>query len=211
MIERLADLASTRARVVLIVAAVFFVAAAVLGSGVADRLDPYSADDPATESVIAEQQLQRAGYRETGVVVLVEGVDPSSAAGRERVEALTARDRRRPRRRLDRDYRSTGSDAFVSRDGDATYLAVALSRPRRRPPGRRRADRRLARGRARGHRRAAARWPRRRSTSRSNPTCAGPSCSPSRSCSCSRCSSSAAWSRRCCRSWSAAWRSSARC
>jgi len=33
----------------------------------------YGADDPSTESVIADQRLEDAGYRETGVVVLVRG------------------------------------------------------------------------------------------------------------------------------------------
>ena len=89
MIERLAALADRRAKRVVIVAAVFFVAAGALGAGVADRLDPYSADDPATESVIAERALENAGYRETGVIVLVENIDAKSAAGRERIADLS--------------------------------------------------------------------------------------------------------------------------
>ncbi|MGH3014918.1 MAG: MMPL family transporter, partial [Gaiellaceae bacterium] len=97
-----------------------------LGAGVADRLDPFGADDPDTESATADRRLEQAGFRETGVVVLVEDVDVSSTDGRERIEALT--------RRLERDsdvasvasFLSTGSRDFVARDGDATYLAVAL-------------------------------------------------------------------------------------
>jgi RND superfamily putative drug exporter len=126
VIERLAALADSRARRVVIVAALFFVAAGALGAGVADRLDPYAADDPETESVIAEQQLQHAGYRETGVVVLVENVDPSSTAGRERIGELTRELRREPDVASVSSFNSTGSKAFVSRDGDATYLATAL-------------------------------------------------------------------------------------
>ncbi|MGH3112702.1 MAG: MMPL family transporter, partial [Gaiellaceae bacterium] len=124
--ERLARLADRRAKQILIFAAAFFVLAAALGAGVADRLDPFGADDPDTESATADRRLEQAGFRETGVVVLVEDVDVSSTDGRERIEALT--------RRLERDsdvasvasFLSTGSRDFVARDGDATYLAVAL-------------------------------------------------------------------------------------
>jgi len=53
MIERLARLANRSARRTLVLAGVFFLIAGALGAGVADRLDPYGADDPDTESVIA--------------------------------------------------------------------------------------------------------------------------------------------------------------
>jgi len=125
MTERLAKLADGHARRVLIVAAIFFVAAGALGAGVADRLDPYGADDPATESVRADESLQAAGYRDTSVIVLVDA-DPTSAAGRERVGAIA------DEVAGDRDVASvtgfadTGSPAFVSEDGRSTYLAVAL-------------------------------------------------------------------------------------
>ncbi|MGH3092411.1 MAG: hypothetical protein ACRDOG_08830 [Gaiellaceae bacterium] len=89
MLERLARLADRRARRVLIFAAVFFVVAGALGAGVADRLDPFGADDPDTESVVADERLERAGFRETGVVVLVEGVDVRSPRGRERIEGIS--------------------------------------------------------------------------------------------------------------------------
>jgi uncharacterized membrane protein YdfJ with MMPL/SSD domain len=127
MFERLALLAERHGRTVVIVAVMLAIAAGAYGAGVADRLDPYGADDPATESVKAEERLQDAGYRETGVVVLVNHVDVRSAAGRERVEALT--------KRISADvdvagvasFYTTGSRDFVSRDGTSTYLAVRLS------------------------------------------------------------------------------------
>ena len=127
MFERLALLADRRGRTVLIVAVVVAIAAGAYGAGVADRLDPYGADDPATESVKATERLQDAGYRETGVVVLVNHLHVRSAAGRERIQALTKRIR------ADRDvagvasFYTTGSRDFVSRDGASTYLAVQLS------------------------------------------------------------------------------------
>jgi uncharacterized membrane protein YdfJ with MMPL/SSD domain len=71
--------------------------------------------------------LQNAGYRETGVVILVRRVDPRSPRGRERIETIT--------RELHSDhdvasvssFLDTGSSDFISRDGGSTYLAVALA------------------------------------------------------------------------------------
>jgi hypothetical protein len=111
---------------VVVLGLVLFGAAGALGAGVAQRLDPFGADDPATESVVADLQLQAAGYREPGVVVLVHGTSPRAPGGRERVAAIARR------LRGDRDvagvasFLSTGSRDFVSQDGRSTYLAVAL-------------------------------------------------------------------------------------
>jgi len=126
MIDRLARLIQRRARRVVILAAFVFVVAGALGAGVADRLDPYGAQDPDSESAIADRRLEDAGFRGTAVVVLIEGVDVGSAEGGARVEAI-AREVA-----SDRDvasvssFLSTGSPDFVSRDDDSTYLAVAL-------------------------------------------------------------------------------------
>src|SRR5215218_7473329 len=123
---RLAQLVDRRARRLVIVAVVLFALAGVLGAGVAERLDPFGADDPSTESVIADQRLEHAGFRETGVVVLVKGTDARSRQGRERIAAIAGELER------DRDvasvssFLSTRSQDFISRDGDSTYLAVAL-------------------------------------------------------------------------------------
>ncbi|MGH3037704.1 MAG: MMPL family transporter [Gaiellaceae bacterium] len=126
MMERLARLVDRRAKRILVVAAVFFALAAALGAGVADRLDPFGADDPDTESAIADKRLEQAGFRETGVVVLVRDVDVSSTDGRERIAALTRRLEREPAVASVASFLSTGSQDFVARDSDATYLAVAL-------------------------------------------------------------------------------------
>jgi RND superfamily putative drug exporter len=126
MMERLARLVDRRARLVLISAAVLFVVAGVLGAGVAKRLDPFGADDPNTQSVIADQRLEDAGFRETGVVVLAKRTDVRSRQGRERIATIVGELER------DRDvasvssFLSTRSQDFISRDGDSTYLAVAL-------------------------------------------------------------------------------------
>src|SRR5215213_9047677 len=126
MTERLARLAVGQAKLVVVLGLVLFALAGALGAGVAQRLDPFGAEDPATESVVADQRLQDAGYRETGVIVLVRGTDPREPGGRERIAAIARR------LRGDRDvaavasYISTPSRNFVSRDGRSTYLAVAL-------------------------------------------------------------------------------------
>ena len=124
--ERLAQLANGRARRVVIVAAIFFVVAGTLGAGVAERLDPYGADDPDTESVIADERLEDAGFRETGVVVLIQDVDVRSSEGHERVGAITREMQRDPDVASVSGFGRGGSDDFVSRDGRSTYLAVAL-------------------------------------------------------------------------------------
>jgi uncharacterized membrane protein YdfJ with MMPL/SSD domain len=127
MLERLALLAHRRGRRVVIAAVVLAIAAGALGAGVADRLDPYGADDPATESVKAADRLEQAGYRETGVVVLVDDVDVDSTAGRERIAALSERIRADEDVAAVASFYTTGSRDFVSRDGSSTYLAVQLS------------------------------------------------------------------------------------
>jgi RND superfamily putative drug exporter len=126
MLAALAGLADRRARWVIVLSALLFIAAGALGAGVADRLDPYQADDPDTESVQARERLEDAGYRPTGVVVLIEDVKLDSREGRQRVESISRKVARDPDVTEIVGYYQTGSRAFVSRDGDATYLAVRL-------------------------------------------------------------------------------------
>jgi uncharacterized membrane protein YdfJ with MMPL/SSD domain len=127
MLERLAQLADRRGRTVVVTAVIVAVVAGVLGAGVADRLDPYGADDPATESVRAADRLERGGYREAGVVILVDDVDVESPAGRERIEALTKLIRSDGDVARVASFYTTGSRDFVSRDGGSTFIAVELA------------------------------------------------------------------------------------
>ncbi|MQA75344.1 MAG: MMPL family transporter [Solirubrobacterales bacterium] len=127
MLDRLARLSQGRPKRVLLVAALFFAFAGVLGAGVADRLDPYGADDPATESVRAEQRLEDAGYRATQVVVLLDDADVRDPATRARVEALARSIRRDADVAQVASYYTTRSRDFVSTRGDRTYLAVSLT------------------------------------------------------------------------------------
>ncbi len=127
MFDALARLADQHARRVGLIAIAFFLLSGILGGSVASRLAPYGDDDPATESSRADTLLEDSGYRATGVVVLIRGgrvrSSPAFAARVKRIERRLA---------VRRDvaavsgYYNTGSAAFVSRRGDATYLAVQL-------------------------------------------------------------------------------------
>ncbi|HTT93068.1 MAG TPA: MMPL family transporter [Solirubrobacterales bacterium] len=126
MFAALARLAQRHARTVVIVAVLFAVAAAALGGGVAKRLDPYGAEDPATESVKAQDQLEEAGYRFPDVVALVEHAPVARPATRARVEALEREVRQNPEVDRTIGYYDTHSRAFVSEDGRSTYFVVTL-------------------------------------------------------------------------------------
>ena len=126
MFDRLASLAQGHGKRTAIFAVVFFVIAGALGGGVASKLAPYGADDPATESVKAQDRLQADGFREAGVIVLVQNVDPSSVAGRQRISGLENKLKTNPDVHSVTSYLDTRSPAFISNNGDATYLAVSL-------------------------------------------------------------------------------------
>ncbi|HKZ15206.1 MAG TPA: MMPL family transporter [Solirubrobacterales bacterium] len=126
MFAALAGLAQRHARTVVIVAVLFAIAAAALGGTVANRLDPYGAEDPASESVKAEHQLEEAGYRFPDVVALVEDAPVASPSTRTRVEGLEREVRRNPEVAQTIGYYGTHSRAFVSEDGRSTYFVVTL-------------------------------------------------------------------------------------
>jgi uncharacterized membrane protein YdfJ with MMPL/SSD domain len=111
---------------VVIVAAVLFLVAGALGGSVANHLDPYGADDPATETVKAADLLQDSGHRDTAVVVLFEDANVRSPATKSRVERVENELRKRSDVATVGGYFDTGQRAFVSRDGNSTYIAVAL-------------------------------------------------------------------------------------
>jgi len=123
--ERLARLIDRRAKATVLMALAFFAVATALGTGVAKRLDPFGADDPSTESVIADQRLHALSARETGVVVLVDGVDAGSRAGRARISSIARRVASRPEVAATVDASNGGSD-LVSTDGKSSYIAVTL-------------------------------------------------------------------------------------
>jgi uncharacterized membrane protein YdfJ with MMPL/SSD domain len=126
MFDSLARLADRRAGRVGLFAVALFLLAGALGGSVAERLDPYGADDPETEAVKAREALQRAGHRVPGALVVVRDAPVATAAGRGRIAALAAEIRALPDVQSVSGYLNTGSREFVSEDGDSTYLAVSL-------------------------------------------------------------------------------------
>ena len=126
MFERLASLAQFHRRPVIAVGVVFFALAGALGSSVADRLDPYGADDPATESIIADERLEAAGYRDASVIVLISDTDPATPAGARRIREVERKVKADPEVAEITGYLQTQSPDFVSEDGGSTYLAVSL-------------------------------------------------------------------------------------
>jgi RND superfamily putative drug exporter len=126
MFDVLARLADGNARRIGLFAIAFFLLAAALGGSVANRLDPYGADDPATETVQARERLEDAGLREPAVLAVVKNAPVSAPATRARVEALEQSVRRRRDVKSVTGYYETHSPIFVSRDGQSTYFAVTL-------------------------------------------------------------------------------------
>src|SRR5919201_6662381 len=124
MFNALASLAQRRGKRTVIFAAIFFVVAGALGGGVASRLAPYGADDPATESVKAQDRLDEDGFRQASVIVLVQGIDPGSKAGQGRIAQLEDEVKANPDVASVTSYLDTRSRDFVSRSGHATYIAV---------------------------------------------------------------------------------------
>jgi len=126
MFDSLARLANDKAKRVGLLAIVFFLLAGAVGGSVADRLDPYGAEDPGTETVKAMDRLEEAGLRIPAVIAVVEDAPVAKPATKARVEALERQIRERPEVASVTGYYDTGSKAFVSKDGQSTYFAVAL-------------------------------------------------------------------------------------
>ncbi|HEY1238678.1 MAG TPA: MMPL family transporter [Solirubrobacterales bacterium] len=126
MFNSLASLAQRHGKRTVIFAAVFFVIAGALGGGVASKLAPYGDDDPSTESVKAADRLEADGYRDPGVLVLFQNTSPTSKAGQQRIRAVERQLRANPDVAGVTGYLETQSRAFVSNNGNATYLAVSL-------------------------------------------------------------------------------------
>lgn len=126
MFDSLARLADGHARRVGLAAIAFFLIAGALGGSVASRLDPYGADDPATEAVKARDRLFDAGLRIPAVLAVVADAPVTAPATRRRVERLENIVRRRGDVAAVSGYYDTHSPVFVSHDGRSTYFAVSL-------------------------------------------------------------------------------------
>ena len=111
---------------VLLIAGIFFVLAGALGAGVADRLDPYGADDPDKESFIAKEKLEAAGYRDPQAIVLIDA-DVATPEGEQRVAAKLRRRSQASKAFAEPPGSSTPSPTRSSRmTVESTYLAVQL-------------------------------------------------------------------------------------
>ncbi len=127
MFNALAHLADRRARRIGLLAIAFFVVAGALGGSVASRLDPYGADDPATESVQAREALDHAGFRIPGAIVVIRDAPVTTPAGRARIASITRQVRGMRDVKSVTGYANTHSPAFLSHDGRSTYLSVTLT------------------------------------------------------------------------------------
>ena len=152
MFNSLASLAERHGKRTVILAAIFFVIAGGVGGSVAKHLDPYGADDPSTQSVIADHRLEAAGFRDVSVIVLIENASPTRgrrpAADRGDRAAGAARSERAERGRLRRDQESRlrleGRPHDLSRGHPEAHRRQGAA-------GRREADQGRARGAARRH------------------------------------------------------------
>jgi uncharacterized membrane protein YdfJ with MMPL/SSD domain len=126
MFDSLAQLANGRAKWVGLAAVVFFLLAGGIGGSVADRLDPYGADDANTETVEARERLQDAGLRVPAVIAVVQDAPVAKPATKRRVESLEQQVRERSDVASVTGFYDTRSKAFVANDGQSTYFAVAL-------------------------------------------------------------------------------------
>jgi len=127
MFDALARFADRRAGRIGLFAIFFFLLAVALGGSVADRLDPYGAEDPETEAIEAREMLKAAGFRHPGAVVVVRDAPVATPAGRAKVAAIASELRAMPDVQLVAGYLDTRSPDFVSDDGRTTYLSVTLA------------------------------------------------------------------------------------
>jgi uncharacterized membrane protein YdfJ with MMPL/SSD domain len=126
MFASLARLADRRARYVVAGAIAFFIAAGAIGGSVADRLYPYGNEDSQTESIQANDRLESAGFREAGIIVLIEDAPVDQPQTRRRVGEIERALKDDPEVAQVNGFYGTGLTDFVSRDRDATFLSVAL-------------------------------------------------------------------------------------
>ena len=126
MFEKLATFVYSNRRRVLFVAVLGAVIAGVFGAGVANRLSPYGADDPATQSVQATNRFQAATGRQIdpGVVALVSSGDVRSPAARQRVESVAVALAAEPDVASVQSFYTTHDPAMVARNRRSTYVVA---------------------------------------------------------------------------------------
>jgi RND superfamily putative drug exporter len=128
MFDVLSRFVHAHARRILPVAVLAAVLAGAFGSGVAGRLSPYGADDPATQSVQARARFEHSARRqiEPGIIVLVDSGNIATTPARRRVERIARTLRHQPNVVAVDSYYSTHDPGFVSHDRRRTYLTVTF-------------------------------------------------------------------------------------
>jgi uncharacterized membrane protein YdfJ with MMPL/SSD domain len=129
--SRFARLATRHTRPVLLAAVLLAATAAVLGAGVANRLSPFEASDPSTQSTRTVEAIERASRLEAtpGLLALIHAPDgvhtPAVRAKLARIERILRSDPAvgRVASLLDGD-----PSVYVSRDGTMTYVAAQFHR-----------------------------------------------------------------------------------
>jgi uncharacterized membrane protein YdfJ with MMPL/SSD domain len=123
----LASLAHRRPRRVVAIAVAFAVAAGAFAGSVADKLYPYGADDPKTDSVKANDRLEEAMGQQpdVGLIALVDtGAPAGSPSARRQVEAVARELKREPTIARVRTFYDTHDRVMVARDTRSQYAAA---------------------------------------------------------------------------------------
>jgi len=131
MLTNLATFIHAHNRRILLLAVLAAAIAGAFGVGVAKRMSPYGANDPATQSVQATNRFEAAARRkiDPGIVALVSSGDVRRPAARQRVEQVAGALRAEPDVASAVSFYETHDPAMVSRDGRLTYV-VAYFKPR---------------------------------------------------------------------------------
>jgi uncharacterized membrane protein YdfJ with MMPL/SSD domain len=130
MLSRLATFLHARGRRLLLGVVICAVAAGAFGLGVSSSLWPYSADDPASQSVQARHRFEAGAGRQVdaGVVALVRSGNVGTTAARHRVAQVAAALRAQPDVAQVQSFYTAHDRAMVSRDRRSTYV-LAYFRP----------------------------------------------------------------------------------
>ena len=129
MLARLAHLAHAHPRRVIALAVALALFAGAVAGGVADRLGPYGADDPDSETVRTAERLREATGLMVGdgaVLLVRAGAPVGSAATRARVERVAAALRDVEGVGRVASYYDTRDRAMVSRDERSTYVVAGF-------------------------------------------------------------------------------------
>ena len=182
MLARLATFLFNNRRRILVLAVIGAAIAGVLGVGVAKRLSPYGANDPATQSVQATNRFQDASHRQVdpGVVAIVASGDVHTKRAQTRITQVAAQLQRQPDVASVATFYTTHDPAMVSRPASRPTSSRTSRRSRTSSSRTTRSGSRTSSRTSPTSRSAAVRSPTRRRTRRSAMTWRGPSCWPSR-------------------------------